>query len=284
MPLVGDRGYALVPVRLGKGPLLWFVLDTAASRSVIASTTRARLGLGKAVESVAVTGGSGRAQYERVRLPTFRFGGETFADLHAIVADLSAFENKDTKRAIDGIIGQDVLRRFDYALDLPKVVLRLAPRGKSSPDRLVGAASCVANIADSDGWVRMQVRVNGSPAHAIVDTGAARSILNWRAAEGAGIKRDTPGVERSKNNAQGLGGGAGVEAFVHTFRQVQAGPVSFTPAPSSIADMPVFAALGLAERASMIFGTNYMTDRPMAVFYDSKRICFGAVVGAKRKS
>lgn len=274
LPIVQEHGYALVSVTIAGVPDLWFVVDSAASSSVISPSTRDALGLGKNASQANVTGGSGQASYQAVELPKFSFGGQNFEKLGAVVVDLSRFESTGSGRKIAGLIGNDVLRRFDWALDMPRAVLKLRERGTTKASTLAGSDRCVANVADSDAWVAMDVLLNGVKVHAVVDTAAGRSIFNWTAARAAGVTRETPGVTRAQVEARGLGAQKASETFVHRFAKVEVEPVVFTPTESRIADLPVFGALGLAEKPAVIFGTNYVADRVMAVSYPDRQICF----------
>ena len=277
IPLVRDRGYALIALSIGGHRDLWFVVDSAASSSAISPATRDRLGLASAATQATVTGGSGTADYQAVELPSFALGGQTFDKLGAVVIDFSRFQAPGSTRTFAGILGNDVLRRFDFAIDLPRFALLLRPRGSGRASDLIGQAVCVPNEADDDGWVVMDLRVNGAPVRAIVDTGAGRSIFNGPAARAAGVAPEAAGVTRAVQNTQGLGSQAATPTRLHTFERVDAGPVRFSAVPSRIADLPVFAALGLAQQPAAIFGINYLNDRGMAVSYPHKEICFSPV-------
>ena len=272
VPLVQDRGYALVPVSVNGSAPLWFVLDTAASSSVISPATRDLLRLERG-GPVNVTGAGGEASYEATKLRSVSVGGLTATDVGAVVVDLKPFEAKgEGSRRLAGILGHDFLRRYDFTVDLPRNVIRLQPVG--GPALAASGAACVPNLADDPGWVVIDIAVNGAPVRAIVDTGAGRSVFNWRAARAAGVAESTPGVVRATTDAQGLGTGAAV-TYNHAFADVRAGATVFTRSQARIADLPVFVSLGLARRAAVILGTNYMTDREMTVSYTTNRVCFG---------
>ena len=272
VPLVQDRGYALVPVSVNGSAPLWFVLDTAASSSVISPATRDLLRLERD-GPVDVTGAGGQSSYETTKLRSLSVGELTATDVGAVVVDLKRFEATGAgSRRLAGILGHDFLRRYDFAVDLPRNVIRLQPIG--GPPLAASGAACVPNLADDPGWVVIDVAVNGAPVRAIVDTGAGRSVFNWPAARAAGVTESTPGVVRATTDAQGLGTGAAV-TYNHSFADVRAGATVFTRSQARIADLPVFASLGLAKRAAVILGTNYVTDRQMTVSYTTDRVCFG---------
>ena len=277
--LIQDRGYALVPVRVNGGAPLWFVLDTAAGASVISPATRDRLGLG-AGGTAAVTGAGGDANYETAVLRSLSLGGLSATNLGVVVIDLKKFEAKAGGPTLAGILGHDFLRRYDFTLDLPGKRILLRPTG--GVRGLTGAA-CVPNLADDPGWVVIDLEVNGAAVRAMVDTGAGRSIFNWNAARAAGVTADTPGVARARSDAAGLGA-VSAPTSTYRFASVGAGATRFAPSHSRIADLPVFAALGLADKPAAIFGTNYLADRSMTVSYSTDQVCFGpAVTTTSRK-
>ena len=276
VPLLRDGGYALVPVSIGGTDSLWFVLDSAAGGSVISPATRDLLGLGEdAGTEATITGASGDASFQALEIDSMSIGGFTRTKVGVVVIDLTRFQKPESQRTYAGILGNDFLRRFDFALDLPHQSLRLYPRDADGQSRLAGldTLACVPNLADDEGWVVMDVSVEGTPVRAIVDTGAGRSVFNWVAAKAAGVTPESPGITRSDRSTQGLGAQR-AETHHYQFERVEAGQTRFRPVESRIADISVFRALGLSERPAVIFGTNYLEDRVLTVSYSTKQICF----------
>jgi hypothetical protein len=128
VPLVRERGYALVPVTVGDVGPLWFVLDVAAGGSVISPATRDALGLSASDGTMGrVVGASGSEDYQSVPVPSMRVGPYTQGRMNVTVIDLQRFERPESGRTFAGILGTDVLRNFDFVLDLPRGSLRLYP-------------------------------------------------------------------------------------------------------------------------------------------------------------
>lgn len=278
VPLIRDGGYALVPVSIGGTDSLWFVLDSAAGGSVISPATRDLLGFGEdAGIEATVTGAGGDTNFQALEIDPISIGGFTRTNVGVVVIDLTPFQKQESERTYAGILGNDFLRHFDFVLDLPRQSLRLYPRETDGRSHLAGldTLACVPNLADDEGWIVMDVSVEGTPVRAIVDTGAGRSVFNWVAARQAGLTAESPGIIKSDRNTHGLGAQR-AETHHYRFERVEAGQTRFRSVESRIADISIFRALGLSERPAVIFGTNYLDDRALTVSYSTRQICFSS--------
>jgi len=98
----------------GQGPFR-FVLDTAASKTIIDRGLAERLGLPGGPEAMAL-GAGGLMPVRLARLEELRLGGLTLRDLEVGVADLSAFrEVLDVP--VEGVLGSDVLEGLVITID-----------------------------------------------------------------------------------------------------------------------------------------------------------------------
>lgn len=284
LPIVRERGYALVPLSIGTRDSLWFVLDAAAGGSVISPATRDALGIRKQEgTTTVVTGAGGDETFQALELDSIQVGPYVQRSVGVNVIDLTRFQRPESGRRLDGILGNDFLRNFDVVLDLPRSTLRLYRRGASGASALAGldTLSCVPNLADAPGWIAIDVRVAGTPVRAIVDTGAGRSIFNWVAARRAGLSPDHPSVTKAATATGGLGS-ATAATYLHRFERVETGGTRFRPSESRIADLPIFKTLGLGERPAAILGTNMIEDRAMTISYSARQLCFAEPVEPPR--
>ena len=121
-------GVPLVRVEVTTGHDVWFVLDTGATGTTMASDLVDRLGLPRsgvtAVETI-----EGRAAVATVRVAHLRLRGSArLHDVTAAVHDLTAVRQYAPEA--DGILGGDVLRAYDYLIDFDRrklIVGRFAP-------------------------------------------------------------------------------------------------------------------------------------------------------------
>jgi predicted aspartyl protease len=164
----GQIGMIVAPVMLnGQGPFR-FMLDTGATRTVLAASTLAKLNL-KPDESarVSVVGVSGTTVVATVHIDTVDSGAMHFRDLTAPVLE-GAF-----MKGLDGILGMDGLNGMmlsaNFAQD--RVVIRNAPRQAFSSYALMGRFV-------SQRLLMVEGTINGVRTQAVIDTGAAHTLGN----------------------------------------------------------------------------------------------------------
>ncbi|MEW5931643.1 MAG: retroviral-like aspartic protease family protein [Gemmatimonadota bacterium] len=270
VPLVWDSGRIVVPVRMGGHDSLQFLFDTAGGGSVVSPETVARLGIpAGAGDSVQVMGASGAVRLRRVPLPAVSVGGHTVAGITAVVTETGRFR-RSAGPAYAGVLGNDFLRAFDVEVDVPGGRLRLWRRGADPAPRPGAAPATVANLSPMPGFVMFDVAVGDSTVRAILDSGAHLSTLNWRAAAGAGVTRATPGL-RTTRAAGGISGDT-VESRLHTFDRVGVGGFRFPPLEMRISDLPVFRALGLGDRPTMLVGADLLRTCRVFISYTEQRV------------
>lgn len=150
-----------------------------------------------------------------------------------------------------GAIGADVLSRFVVVFDVRRGVLGLhggAQRGQAlvSPRAPVVRAERLAG-----GRLAVPVSLNGARGLAMLDTGAPHSTFNRRFAEAAGID----------DGATHLGA---FELAGATTERIE----------GRVADLPAFAALGLADQPAMILGLDRLAGLRLVIDYPRRRIWF----------
>lgn len=270
VPLAWDSGRVLVRVRVGAADSLVFLLDTAGGGSVVSPETVARLGIpASAGETVQVMGASGAVRLRQVPLPRVSLGSARVEGITAVVAETARFR-RSAGPAYAGVLGNDFLRAFDVEVDVPAGRLRLWRRGADAAPRPGAAPAAVANLSPVPGFVMFDVAVGDSTVRAILDSGAHLSTLNWRAAAGAGVTRATPGM-RTTRAAVGMSGDT-VESHLYTFDRVGVEGLRFPPLEMRISDLPVFAALGLGSRPTMLVGADLLRTCRVFISYSERRV------------
>lgn len=261
------RGRILAPVRIeGAGETL-FILDTAAGTSLIAPDLRDRLDLEPGqVRRQRVRGATGEIELDYVRLPGLVFGGERQDGVWAVVADLDEFHGGEAA----GVLGVDVLSRFDLRLDLARGVLELSP-----PAGAAGRGVAFHSRSQA-GFVEFTASINGAPVAAVLDTGARSGTLNWAAAGLAGLTPGGDAVRRTGLRSAGVDG-VGVETAQARVDGLCVGRACFNGAPVRIADLAVFAHVGADGGAgpSMLVGADMLALCPADILYSQGvlRLC-----------
>src|SRR5262245_37121294 len=106
---LGAGAVVVVPVAVGDGPAVPFLLDTGSTRTVISEALATRLGAPVVGETLVVTSDGARTR-DLVRLDRVTLGDLTVDGVDAIVAPVG-------RLGVEGVVGQDVLARQNYTLD-----------------------------------------------------------------------------------------------------------------------------------------------------------------------
>ncbi len=281
LPLWMHNGHPSVAVRLGDNVQpLRFVVDSAAGATVVDSSTATRLGLVDPDSSGTVATGAtaASAQLRRTHSTRWTLGTLSF-EASAMQTDLSALGANAGMR-LDGILGNDITRRWDTRWSIPRQQLQLW-----TPGTLPAQGACQANSLPGRGpalrgfaFIQMQLGANGSMATAVVDTGAAQTILNRAAASALGLKTDGSDVRVRERNGgtRGLGGTAQA-TWLTELPALASDDWRHGPLEVRISELPVFKVLGLAGTPALILGADALSGSQVDVFAGAGKVCLAKV-------
>lgn len=264
------NGLPVTELRIdGRGPHR-FVIDTAATRTAILPGYFAALGKSPTVVGgQTVQGVGGAASIDLIALSDLAVAGRTVERLEGYALPASPVD----QLGVQGILGADVLSRHVLVLDAPRRDWRLETKLADAD-----VANSGAPFTLDDGQTpRLTVMIDGQAIPAIVDTGAARTIMNWAAAQALGVDQADPGLQHG-GSASGVGAAA-TSVVRHTFKNLELAGQSRRDAELRIADLPVFGALGFGEGPAIIVGMDQFADRRLVIDYPNRRIYLGAVAG-----
>ena len=236
--------------------------------------TAGRLGL-EPVGTIEAVGASGPASLEMVTVPHLDLGGLVVRNLYAVVvedATLTPFGGRmDGYRAFDGVLGADVLRRFDVLISAPTGRLVLFAPG-SGPGAGADLQVDAIGLSRRNGpLVRHVVGINGVRITAILDSGSRRLVLNGPAARRAGVD---PLPDSEERGSPGVGTQETLQRRA-TLDRLSIGSVELRDLPVHVADLPVFAAVGLGSVPTVLLGAPALATCPVFISYssDSIRYC-----------
>ena len=258
----------------GKGPFS-FLLDTAATRSMMFEHLRARLG-------IATTGGQPLTVYGMQNIGTaapivtdeLRLSGETIRNLAMGVLP----EDSDTA---DGLLGMDALSNYLVVLDRTNMRLKLLTPddGEAADFRDWPSLSLTRRTAKDTAanlWL-MRGSVGGVSVTSLLDMGSGMTILNWSAAEQLGLKRTTfprEGVPQKLRDALGT-----VEPIIFaTGLTIWLGGHVFTNQTVLIANVRVFRYFHLDQQPAAIMGSGLLKDNSLAIDFARQRLYIGPAV------
>ena len=120
---IGPGRVPIARVDVGGGVSAWFVIDTGATGTTLGDDLARRLGLRLSGNTRMATA-DGAMSVPTARLGTLGIAGVLAArDLDVAVHDLALV--REVVPEADGILGQDVLARFDYLVDLDRATLTI---------------------------------------------------------------------------------------------------------------------------------------------------------------
>lgn len=258
---LATRGVPVVEVAInGKGPFA-MVLDTGAGLTTVTTSLRRELGLmklGRMPQPVQLA--DGPATVDIYTLGFVAVAGEPAPAPITLILDAPLARVPEAR----GILGMNVLSRFAVEIDQPGRRLALHPRGDGPRPGADWHEAAMARRADY--FVIVAAEIDGVAASAVIDTGANVTILNPALGEALGIVADAPGVARGE---LGVGGTATLKA--RASRLSVAGIDWRTPEVQA-ADLPLFAALGLADRPALILGNDALTEVRLFIDYAGGRL------------
>lgn len=261
----------LVPVQIKGIGERYFILDTAAGGSVISPDLRAGLELApEDIDQREIQGATGAITLEVVTLRDLSLGGKVQNEVSAVVADISSFKVYDG-RQVEGILGVDLLSRYDVAIDVPGGAVTLFQNVTSYSELGVTEAGIDFHAGIQPGFVQFNATLKGKPVAAVLDSAARVGTLNWHAAGLAGLSPESEAVKVKDGGSRGIDGW-GTESFTAPVGDICLGTKCYPEMGVKIADLPVFKVLGTADVPAMLVGAAFMAECPVLIAYSSETL------------
>lgn len=238
----GKRGHVLVPVSVNGGEARPFVIDTAASQTVLGRKEYAELG--STSPPAADYGGHARGAHgsfaaQLVRLESVSLWDERQSGQ---LAALMTLDDLTPGKVPDfaGVLGVPFLSNYRLDLDYPARKLMLEPQDGDLPACDICDPAASVPLGMLHGGLRsVPVTVNGLQMRALFDTGASRTILNEAAVAALGLAD------------AGMGESIGTVSLA-------LGSLPARDHQVSRIALPVFRTLGLDDEPALILGIDYL--------------------------
>ncbi|MFC0408134.1 retroviral-like aspartic protease family protein [Roseomonas elaeocarpi] len=177
LPVHESASLPVVPVSLNdhRAP---FLLDTGATTTTLLPEGAKALGLQTdQLRSTRSIGIGGETRGQNVLLARLRVGSQEVRQLTLPVAGHTTGEGQ---RRLAGLLGADFLRINEVDLDIPgrQVVLHDQRRCVAGDPPWSGSYDTLPLQVLSNGWLRLDVRINNRTLPALLDTGAAGSLVS----------------------------------------------------------------------------------------------------------
>ena len=259
------------------------MIDTGAARTLIFRSAAMRLGLDRRrSRAYPMLGVGGTTDVETAVIDELRVGATTRKALRMMVVG-----EQDPGDGVAVLLGEDFLRRFDVEFDLARGAVRLFLatncEGASLAYWTTGEANEIAiePMNDATPKIILNVRIDGQPVHALLDSGAGASMLEKSAAARLGVTPTTRGVVPA-----GSGGGLGhqrVELWIGTFRSVDVGGESIADARILFGDLwagASYTPIGshitrrMGTEQSLLLGADFLRAHRLLIAHSQQKIYF----------
>jgi len=262
--IVGQRGHVLVPVSVDGAETKPFVLDTAASQTVLDPgqfPALQRAATPPAAHMHAPQGAHGAVEAMPTRLRSIALWQAEAPDQPAALMRL---EQLTRGKAPDfaGVLGLPFLRGYRIDLDYQKRLLTLDEIDSDLPPCDICTSAAMIPIRPIiAGLPTVTVTINGRSMPALLDTGAANTILNEAAATLLGLSGSTD-AEQTMDVELAIGA---EPALRHAVRRIA---------------LPVFTTLRLDAEPAIILGIDYLGRGRMVLDLASNSAWFKAATEA----
>jgi predicted aspartyl protease len=255
------------------------LIDTGAETSLIWRPAAARLGLKLSVVPGAhMYGIGGESVVEAAYVKELKFGNFTAKNWNLFVAG-------DTHGSFDMVLGQDFFSKHVVEFDLQHHAVRLfQPRGCRTEQLAYWSTTyslAEINSTTSGNRIETTVMLNGKKVRAIVDSGAAMSMVTKFAAARAGVEIEGDKRE-SVQQINGFGRKSN-ESWIGTFDSFSFGDESLRNARLRIADVNQYnhtTSLGSRLESAvegtpdMMIGADFLMSHRMMIDVEERKIVF----------
>ncbi|CAM2194962.1 protein of unknown function [Paraburkholderia kururiensis] len=237
MPLSDGHGRVLSPVDVERRPLM-MLIDSGAGNTGLSPQTADALNENEdRSKSVRVSGIGGRmdAQHPLV-VHSIRFGSLDLVDFDVLTAHIERPEVESDAASAAGLIGLDLLSRFDVEFDFPDHRMSLY-HVTSCSGRFIpwsGRYDSFMATRSPRGALIIPVVVNGVTLRALIDTGLNVSSMGLAAAARAGV--DANAMANDPRMTFAGAKGALMTAHQHRFDTISVGAATFHNARMSVQD------------------------------------------------
>ena len=242
-------GRMKIPVMVEGHPLS-FLLDTGGVSTTIKWDLARAMGLPVKQTPRRLKGVAGS-------ILNFALAGENFSVGELRVENRPIYVESRPLFEADGTLGADILRDYDVEIDMAQNSVSLYAAGYCAAPGWLGSA--IAMERAPGGHVRVPVKIDGATLMAVLDTGAATSMIGMRAAARLGIHPGSPELNPA--------GGAGrYRVYAYPFQSLELGGVTVKNPRIAIAED------GLIPGYDLVLGIDALRRTRFTIAYGSNRL------------
>jgi len=263
LPIRVERGFQVADVAVN-GKTLRMLIDTGAAHSVLFGDAPQQVGARTDWGTPGTfTDVNRMVVRHNVVLDRVNFAGQALTNV-----EMAALPRAGVLGSVsDGVIGMDILRRFDLDFEVPERRIMLyhwrdCPNGY--PNWSTGYATLKPlQAAREDGLIVVPGTLDGQPASVVIDSGAEVIVVAEEAALRSGVPQAAL-VGDGRVSVSGAGSQA-VPATLQSFRSLIVGGVAFEPVRALVFDEA-------SRVADVILGYPLFSDRRVWISPSSNRV------------
>lgn len=273
LPVLMHHAMAVVPARVN-GETVGLGVDSGAQTTAVTPELVATLDLrpdpGMSARRLAGLGGNAYSQV--VALDSLQLGGVVYRKIDVFAASLGALGRGDL--AVSGLIGEDLLSRYDVGLDIGHREISLyTVRGCATVSPPWGTATPIPIRLSEHNHLVFPVELDGRRLTAMLDTGAGSDVLLER---GANALHLTPDLLAHDSTVAGQGiGERAVDVRTHRFATLQVGQEAIQGPAIGVSDAS-------DSDIDLILGMGFLRGRQVFVSHATAQMFVRSDTGAGR--
>ncbi|MGJ8760985.1 MAG: retropepsin-like aspartic protease [Polaribacter sp.] len=124
IPFTYENGFIFIPVTIQEKEYN-FLLDTGAELNLIAPAISSELNVKQLKKGTVSNGSDSVKKVERVQINSIKIAGIEFRETVSLIWDVSKFGKYIRCKKIDGIIGNNLMRKANWQIDYQKQTIRI---------------------------------------------------------------------------------------------------------------------------------------------------------------
>lgn len=189
IPFTYQNGFIFIPVTIQEKEYN-FLLDTGAELNLIAPTISSELNVKQLKKGTVSNGSDSVKKVERVQINSIQIAGIEFQETVSLVWDVSKFGKYIRCKKIDGIIGNNLMRKANWQIDYQKQIIRITDNNESF--EISDNSKKIKMNSENVGNVKFNLKIGLKTKYFTFDTGFNGFIQTGDTT----LLKDTPSITK----------------------------------------------------------------------------------------
>ena len=189
IPFTYENGFIFIPVTIQEKEYN-FLLDTGAELNLIAPTISSELNVKQLKKGTVSNGSDSVKKVERVQINSIQIAGIEFQETVSLIWDVSKFGKYIRCKKIDGIIGNNLMRKANWQIDYQKQIIRITDNNESF--EISDNSKKIKMNSENVGNVKFNLKIGLKTKYFTFDTGFNGFIQTGDTT----LLKDTPSITK----------------------------------------------------------------------------------------